>query len=668
MISVGDERIDELVGLTRMRTDHDAATWRNEANGFLRRADLVPVPLLPIARNHVDPPVHARVVGASCVAAPVDSQVIRARYGRRGSARWQASVLRSSFVTTQLPGAGAILGGDFRIERQLGAGGMGAVYVAEQISTGRRRALKLMHPSLVSDVKLRERFEQEARVGARIPSDHVVQVIAAGVDEATGSPFIAMELLDGEDLAAALSKRGAFSPIDVQAILQPVCHALGAAHAAGIVHRDLKPENIFLLHTRDVQRSFDVKLLDFGIAKLTADARTMATSAMGTPLWMAPEQTDPRAKIAPTADVWPLGLLVFTMLTGRPFWRVASDGSASMQALMREILFESVDAPSVRAVELQIDVPLPVGFDAWFLKCLDRDPARRFPTANEAWEALVPVLGAELRAPAQLAVLATPAASAAERSQLEMAATAPVGKTQLEMAATAAGTGLSGIEATVDASTLASLGGHSTGLSVGQTVSTAVPAPRSNLRMVGALAAAALVAAVSWQVATSRAERQNAQAKQEHLENELSGLPPKPPNLPGVDLSPPPPLPPTPQVIPDEPLPSSSGQTPPNVPETRKPAPPSKPKLPPFDSSAAQRSVENLSRNAKFICGRLPGPRSFGVTVTFAPNGKAISARANAFVVQPTTSCVEGMVVGASVAPYDPAMGNVSTSVAINLD
>ncbi|HRI65154.1 MAG TPA: serine/threonine-protein kinase [Polyangium sp.] len=571
-------------------------------------------------------------------------------------------------MTTQLPGAGAILGGDFRIERQLGAGGMGAVYVAEQISTGRRRALKLMHPSLVSDVKLRERFEQEARVGARIPSDHVVQVIAAGVDEATGSPFIAMELLDGEDLAAALSKRGAFSPSDVQAILQPVCHALGAAHAAGIVHRDLKPENIFLLHTRDVQRSFDVKLLDFGIAKLTADARTMATSAMGTPLWMAPEQTDPRAKIAPTADVWPLGLLVFTMLTGRPFWRVASDGSASMQALMREILFESVDAPSVRAVELQIDVPLPVGFDAWFLKCLDRDPARRFPTANEAWEALVPVLGAELRAPAQLAVLATPAGGAAERSQLEMAATAPVGKTQLEMAATAAGTGLSGIEATVDASTLASLGGHSTGLSVGQTVSTAVPAPRSNLRMVGALAAAALVAAVSWQVATSRAERQNAQAKQEHLENESSGLPPKPPNLPGVDLSPPPPLPPTPQVIPNEPLPSSSGQTPPKTPETPKPAPPSKPKLPPFDSEAAQRSVENLSRNAKFICGRLPGPRSFGVTVTFAPSGKAISAKANVFVVQPTTSCVQGMVAGASVSPYDPAMGNVSTSVAINLD
>jgi hypothetical protein len=102
--------------------------------------------------------------------------------------------------------------------------------------------------------------------------------------------------------------------------------------------------------------------------------------------------------------------------------------------------------------------------------------------------------------------------------------------------------------------------------------------------------------------------------------------------------------------------------------ENVKPAAPNKPKLPPFDSAAAQRSVENLSRNAKFICGRLTGARAFGITVTFAPSGKAIGAKANVFVMEPTASCVQGMVAGANVSPYNPAMGNMSTSIAISLD
>jgi len=552
-----------------------------------------------------------------------------------------AVVLVSSFVTSEWPASGGILGGDFRIERQLVAGGMGAVYVAEQLSTGRRRALKLMHPSLVSDAKLRERFEQEARVGARIQSDHVVQVIAAGVDEASGSPFIAMELLDGEDLATTIARRGALPPSDVRAILQPVCHALGAAHAVGIVHRDLKPENIFLLHTQDVQRSFDVKLLDFGIAKLTADARTMATSAVGTPLWMAPEQTDPRAKIAPTADIWPLGLLVFTMLTGRSYWRVASDSGVSVQALMREILFDAVDAPSVRAVELNIDVPLPVGFDAWFLKCLDRDATRRFPTAKEAWEALVPVLGAEVQAPARLASLV--AGGSSDRVRPEVAETAPVS----EMAATGRAAGLSEVDAAAGASQVA---------------------PRSNLRAIGALAAAALIAVVSWQVATSRAERQQI-ATQENTKTprssgETSAPAVTPPAPPVVEI----PAAPSvsvgaaiPPVVPDVPL-SSSPSVHPKV-----TAPP-KPKLPPFDAAFAQRSVENYVFTAKHICARMNGPRAFSVTVTFAPTGRPSNVKASGGFSTGTTACAEGVFRGASIPPYDPASGNGSATASVSLD
>jgi len=144
---------------------------------------------------------------------------------------------------------GSVFGGEYRIVRPLSAGGMGAVYVAEQQSTGKLRAVKLMHPALLADTRLRERFEQEARVGALIKSDHVVQVLGAGVDAATGVPWLSMELLEGEDLAAFLRRHGPVHPRELYEIFRQVGHALAAAHAVGVVHRDLKPENIFLART-----------------------------------------------------------------------------------------------------------------------------------------------------------------------------------------------------------------------------------------------------------------------------------------------------------------------------------------------------------------------------------------------------------------------------------
>src|SRR5262245_28276486 len=141
---------------------------------------------------------------------------------------------------------GSVFAKDYRVLQPLNEGGMGAVYVVEQQSTGSQRALKLMHPQFVQDPRSRQRFEQEARVGARIESEHVVQVLAAGVDDATGYPYIVMELLKGEDLSTMLQRRGAIPPSEVGQIFAQLCHALAAAHAAGVVHRDLKPENIFL--------------------------------------------------------------------------------------------------------------------------------------------------------------------------------------------------------------------------------------------------------------------------------------------------------------------------------------------------------------------------------------------------------------------------------------
>ncbi len=161
---------------------------------------------------------------------------------------------------------GARFADTYEIVRPLARGGMGAVYVARDLSAGRDVALKLMHPESVSDPALRSRFAREARVAAQIDSPHVVTVYAAGVDAATGAPWIAMELLEGRDLAAYIADRGALSPALAAVVARQLGHCLGAAHRAGVVHRDLKPDNVFLVD-RPGGELF-VKVLDFGIARL----------------------------------------------------------------------------------------------------------------------------------------------------------------------------------------------------------------------------------------------------------------------------------------------------------------------------------------------------------------------------------------------------------------
>jgi serine/threonine protein kinase len=214
---------------------------------------------------------------------------------------------------------GQIFAADFRVVRPLSQGGMGSVYVVEQLSTQQQRALKLMHPELVRDPRLRQRFEQEARIGGQIPSDHIAQVISAGVDAASGTPWLAMELLQGETLADWIARRPTSVP-ELFEIYRQLCHAVGAAHERGIVHRDLKPENIFVAVPRQAGLAFFIKVLDFGIAKMASHhASGGTTTSMGTPLWMAPEQTE-NGRIGPPADVWALGLIAFALLTQRVYW------------------------------------------------------------------------------------------------------------------------------------------------------------------------------------------------------------------------------------------------------------------------------------------------------------------------------------------------------------
>ncbi|MFO0548549.1 MAG: protein kinase [Polyangiaceae bacterium] len=277
---------------------------------------------------------------------------------------------------------GEIFAGIFRVEAPLSAGGMGMVYRVVHIPTGRHRALKLMLPELVKDVRFLERFHQEATVGARIASEHVVEVIDAGVDQATGMPWLAMELLEGEDLDSHVHRRGPLSPIEVMEVFRQAGHALGAAHKGGVVHRDLKPENLFLAVSRRQGVAFIVKVLDFGIAKVVAEARSSSTATIGTPLWMAPEQTTPHAPITAAADLWPLGLLGFFLLTGKVFWRAAHLDGGQM-AILREVAFEPIPPASIRANELGVAHLLPPNFDAWFARCVARDPGARYPSVDE---------------------------------------------------------------------------------------------------------------------------------------------------------------------------------------------------------------------------------------------------------------------------------------------
>ena len=283
---------------------------------------------------------------------------------------------------------------DFRVIRPLGVGGMGAVYVVEQLSTSRKRALKVLHPFLVRNRKHRERFEQEARVGAGIRSDHVVEVIGAGVDDETGFPWLAMEMLEGADLRDVVTRDGPMDVAKLSMVYKQLCHAVGAAHQIGVVHRDLKPENIFLAQSRNSALPTMVKVLDFGIARMLAEGRTRTTTPLGTPLWMAPEQTEPKARITPATDVWALGLIAFWLLTGKPYWVGAEEEDISPIALLREVVMDPIVPASQRAEELGCPAVLPDGFDAWLARCLQREQSERFPDAAQAHDALLPVLHA----------------------------------------------------------------------------------------------------------------------------------------------------------------------------------------------------------------------------------------------------------------------------------
>ncbi|WP_437808028.1 protein kinase domain-containing protein [Sorangium sp. So ce1078] len=582
-----------------------------------------------------------------------------------------------------------MLFGEFRIVRPLSAGGMGAVYIAEQASTGKLRALKLMHPQLCADTRLRERFEQEARVGALVESDHIVQVIGAGVDQANGVPWLAMELLEGEDLAQRMKRCGLLPPQDVYEIFRQLCHALGAAHRAGVVHRDMKPQNVFLAKTNSATAPWSVKVLDFGIAKIAAEASTMATASLGTPLWMAPEQTDARGQIAPATDVWALGLIAFAMLTGRMYWRAANDPmGTAMPVLLREILFEPIDPASTRATALGRAGCIVHPFDAWFARCLAREPSQRFQTAQEAFDALGPALFVDPRsvrpagaaisvAPPGVATAATPAGTAPRLSMTgptEMAGDAQ----RPPSAAPGARGGASPSSHPADRSRPgASFPPASAPALASSAPGEAPPRParwRPVLLLACGLLGGAAAAALAFTNRRAQGEVQVAQrlpapARPTVVSAGRGGEARAPAPADAADVQQPAPGPrhgPVPVLLPKAPRPSREGGATATA-ATAQPSAAQPGAARPFDHAAAHAALQRKGSTAPIHCKGKQGPKAVTARVFFNPAGAvqriAIDPRV---AITPAGSCVQMVLSSTRVPAFDGnELQEVSTTVGI---
>jgi len=291
------------------------------------------------------------------------------------------------------PAPDLVVADRFRLTRMLGRGGMGSVWLAQHLGLDIPCAVKFIEGEFSAHAEAQSRFEREAKAAAALRSPHVVQILDHGVWQ--GTPYMAMELLEGEDFGKRLAHIGRMPPQQVCTIVTQVTRALTKAHAAGIVHRDLKPDNIFLV--RDDEREI-AKVLDFGIAKQSKtglDGGATKTGAMlGTPYYMSPEQAQGIKAVDHRSDLWSLGVIVFQALTGRlPF---ESDA-------LGDLLVRIIVAPIPMMTQMCPD--LPPAIDQWWAKAANRDPNGRFQSAKELSDALSMVFSqgfageGEMRAP-----------------------------------------------------------------------------------------------------------------------------------------------------------------------------------------------------------------------------------------------------------------------------
>jgi serine/threonine protein kinase len=273
---------------------------------------------------------------------------------------------------------GDILAGKYRVDRVIGAGGMGVVVAATHIDLREPRALKFMRAMAISDGEAVERFLREGRASSRLRGEHVARVYDVGrLDD--GAPFMVMEFLSGDDLRAVLKQRGQLPVGEAMLYLLQACEALAEAHALGIVHRDLKPANLFL--TRRADGTPCIKVLDFGISKILGDGHSVTKSyaILGSPYYMSPEQMRSSRDVDARTDVWSLGVIAYQLLSGGlPF------SGRTITEIITVVLQGEPDPPS------SLVPGLPPALDAAILRCLERDLGRRHASVGELAAALMP--------------------------------------------------------------------------------------------------------------------------------------------------------------------------------------------------------------------------------------------------------------------------------------
>ncbi len=264
---------------------------------------------------------------------------------------------------------GAILGGRWAVKGFIGRGGTARVYLAEDVKTGDAVAVKMLDPPWAHDKVARERFMREAEAAQAVRHPGIVDILTVGA-RGDGSPYLVMEYLFGETLAAALERSPRLDLDIALPVLREVARAIQAAHEAGVLHRDVKPDNIFLLGQPG--EPYGVKLVDFGFARLRDSTITATGTAIGTAQYMAPEQcvadeADPRT------DIYALGVVAYRVITGfMPF----DDGAETQDWLAWNLIAPPIPARSrVPSIDTDVEAVLDM--------CLRKDPANRYASMSE---------------------------------------------------------------------------------------------------------------------------------------------------------------------------------------------------------------------------------------------------------------------------------------------
>jgi eukaryotic-like serine/threonine-protein kinase len=272
--------------------------------------------------------------------------------------------------------------GNYRAISLLGEGGMGAVYLAEHPGIGRRVAVKVLHKNYTRDESLLGRFLNEARAANAIRHPNIIEILDSGV-LGDGTPFLVMELLEGDSLGARIRTVGALAISTALDFAYQTASALGAAHKKGIVHRDLKPDNLYLVADPNDPDRERIKVLDFGIAKLQQGAsgadsvKTRTGTLMGTPIYMSPEQCRGTKAVDHRSDMYSLGVIIYEMLVGHPPF--VSEGFGELVNMHLNVMPTSTrnERPEV-----------PEALDALVLKMLSKSPDGRFADMLELQAAL----------------------------------------------------------------------------------------------------------------------------------------------------------------------------------------------------------------------------------------------------------------------------------------